>query len=105
MLFLTLDSDYQTWRPLQRLDEKTNDQLAITGSDQGVMMLNRKPNEFRWILVMLSLTSQVLMSSNGNYRQTVKISPNWVAWLRNRSMLLSEGMQGSAQLLLTIIPG
>ncbi len=40
-------------------------------------MLNRSRADCR-ILVMLLLTLSSLDDSNGNYRQTIEISPNWV---------------------------
>ncbi|MFC2764876.1 MAG: hypothetical protein ACFN3D_01055 [Lancefieldella parvula] len=97
-VFDALNSDYQKLGDLsKRLDdnEKTFDQVAITGSDQ-----ERSDGQQEAEQISLDISNVIsdlssLDDSNGNYRQSIENLSKLGNWLRNRSDALSEGWKRS----------
>lgn len=97
-VFDALDSDYQKLGDLsKRLDdnEKTFDQVAITGSTQ-----ERSDGQQEAEQISLDISNVIsdlssLDDSNGNYRQSIENLTKLGNWLRNRSDALNEGWKQS----------
>lgn len=97
-VFDALDSDYQKLGDLsKRLDdnEKTFDQLAITGSDQERADAQQEAEQISLDISNVISDLSSLDDSNGNYRQTIENLTKLGNWLRNRSDALSEGWKRS----------
>jgi len=97
-VFDALDSDYQKFGDLsKRLDdnEKTFDQLAITGSDQERADAQQEAEQISLDISNVISDLSSLDDSNGNYRQTIENLTKLGNWLRNRSDALSEGWKRS----------
>ena len=97
-VFDALNSDYQKLGDLsKRLDdnEKTFDQLAITGSDQERADAQQEAEQISLDISNVISDLSSLDDSNGNYRQTIENLTKLGNWLRNRSDALSEGWKRS----------